>query len=235
MVERRPFSHLGGDDHGWLQTRHHFSFADYHDPSRMHWGQLRVLNDDTIAPATGFSAHPHRDMEIITYVREGAITHRDNLGNKGRTQAGHVQVMTAGTGIVHEEKNDEAVPTKIFQIWLLPRASGLAPRWGTRQFPRHPAERSLTQLASGRNKHPQALDLNADADLYGGTLSQGQALEHAVDRNRWIYVVVAVGKVDVNGVTASAGDGIAIHQENALCIEAREDSEILLVDAAALA
>lgn len=120
MIELRPFDSLGGANHGWLDAKHHFSFADYHDPARVNWGNLRVWNDDTIAPQTGFPPHSHRDMEIITYVREGAITHEDSLGNKGRTEAGDVQVMSAGTGVRHSEYNREDVTTKIFQIWIIP-------------------------------------------------------------------------------------------------------------------
>ena len=118
MIELRPYRELGGAQHGWLDTRHHFSFAEYYDPKRMGWGALRVWNDDTIAPRTGFPPHPHRDMEIITYVRKGAITHKDNLGNQGRTEAGDVQVMSAGTGIAHSELNEEDEATQIFQIWI---------------------------------------------------------------------------------------------------------------------
>ena len=120
MIERRPFNKLGGADHGWLKAKHHFSFADYHDPSRMDWGALRVWNDDEIAPNTGFPPHPHANMEIITYVREGAITHKDSLGNEGRTEAGDVQVMSAGSGIRHAEYNLEPETTRIFQIWIMP-------------------------------------------------------------------------------------------------------------------
>ena len=127
MIELRPFSSLGGANHGWLDAKHHFSFANYYDPARTSWGNLRVWNDDTIAPQTGFPPHPHRDMEIITYVREGAITHQDNLGNAGRTEAGDVQVMSAGTGIAHAEYNLEPETTTWFQIWIEPRSGGGRP------------------------------------------------------------------------------------------------------------
>ena len=130
MIEKRPFARLGGANHGWLATKHHFSFADYQDPERMNWGRLRVWNDDEIAPDTGFPAHPHADMEIITYVTEGAVTHQDSLGNKGRTEAGDVQVMSAGTGIRHSEYNREPETTKLFQIWILPTRRGEAAELG---------------------------------------------------------------------------------------------------------
>ncbi|CAE6926912.1 Pirin domain-containing protein [Pseudomonas marincola] len=136
MIEVRPFEQLGGANHGWLAARHHFSFAEYYDPKRMAWGQLRVWNDDEIAPQTGFPPHPHRDMEIITYVRKGAITHQDNLGNKGRTEAGDVQVMSAGTGITHSEYNLEDETTQIFQIWIMPNQFNSAPSWGAKPFPK---------------------------------------------------------------------------------------------------
>jgi len=149
MIELRPFASLGGENHGWLDAKHHFSFAGYHDPARMNWGNLRVWNDDTIAPRTGFPPHPHRDMEIITYVREGAITHEDSLGNKGRTEAGDVQVMSAGTGIRHSEYNMEDVTTRIFQIWIMPTRSGEAPGWGARPFPKGERTGQFVALASG--------------------------------------------------------------------------------------
>ena len=132
MIELRTFESLGGENHGWLDAKHHFSFANYHDPKRLHWGSLRVWNDDTIQPKSGFPAHPHRDMEIITYVRKGAITHQDNLGNEGRTEAGDVQVMSAGSGIAHAEYNMEDEVTQLFQIWILPDESGGQPSWGAK-------------------------------------------------------------------------------------------------------
>src|SRR5699024_87456 len=159
----RPFAELGGENHGWLDTKHHFSFANYYDPERMHWGNLRVWNDDVIAPGTGFPPHPHRDMEIITYVREGAITHEDSLGNKGRTVAGDVQVMSAGTGIAHAEYNQEDVATRLFQIWILPTRTGEKPSWGTRAFPRGERSGQFVTLASGYENDNDALPIRTDA------------------------------------------------------------------------
>ena len=149
MIELRPFDSIGKAKHGWLDASHHFSFADYHNPDRVHWGALRVWNDDTIAPKTGFPPHPHNDMEIITYVRSGAITHRDNLGNEGRTEAGDVQVMSAGTGIMHSEMNAEDVDTTIFQIWIIPDRRGDAPGWSQRQFPKADRSGKFVTMASG--------------------------------------------------------------------------------------
>ena len=136
MIELRPFEKLGKSDHGWLNANFHFSFAEYRNPDRVHWGALRVWNNDRIAPDSGFPPHPHRDMEIVTYVIKGAITHQDHLGNEGRTEAGDVQVMSAGTGIAHSEFNLEDEETRLFQIWIMPDRGGHAPGWGARPFPR---------------------------------------------------------------------------------------------------
>jgi len=167
MIERRPFAKLGGANHGWLATKHHFSFADYQDPERMNWGRLRVWNDDEIAPDTGFPPHPHADMEIITYVTEGAVTHQDSLGNKGRTEAGDVQVMSAGTGIRHSEYNLEPQTTKLFQIWILPTKRGAAPSWGTRPFPKGERSGRFVPLASGFEGDAEALPIRTDALVLG--------------------------------------------------------------------
>src|SRR6516162_710949 len=168
MIERRPVESLGGANHGWLNAKHHFSFAEYHDPERMGWGSLRVWNDDTIAPNTGFPPHPHADMEIITYVREGAITHQDSLGNKGRTEAGDVQVMSAGTGIRHSEYNFEPQTTKIFQIWIQPSNRGGKPSWGAKPFPKKNRSGRFVTLASGvEQDDADALSIRADARVLG--------------------------------------------------------------------
>ena len=231
MIELRPFAELGGAQHGWLDTRHHFSFADYHDPARMHWGRLRVWNDDTIAPHSGFPAHPHRDMEIVTYVREGAISHQDSLGNRGRTEAGDVQVMSAGTGIVHSEYNLEDTATRIFQIWIIPDESGLPPAWGSKPFPRGERAGAFVTLASGLGD-ADALPIRADARLVAGTLLAGQSAEYALAAGRKAYVVPASGRLEVNGVSAAAGDGVAVRDEPLLRVRALEDSEVVLVDVA---
>jgi redox-sensitive bicupin YhaK (pirin superfamily) len=170
MIQVRSFDSLGKFRNEWLNARHHFSFGGYHDPARMGVGGLRVWNDDEIAPGTGFGAHPHRDMEIITYVREGAITHRDNLGNEGRTEAGDVQVMHAGTGITHAEYNLEATPTRIFQMWLMPNKAGVAPGWGARAFPMQGAD-SLNIDCEWRARHRCAADARRCAGVcrpFGG-------------------------------------------------------------------
>ena len=230
MIELRPYRELGGAQHGWLDTRHHFSFAEYYDPKRMGWGALRVWNDDTIAPRTGFPPHPHRDMEIITYVRKGAITHKDNLGNQGRTEAGDVQVMSAGTGIAHSELNEEDEATQIFQIWILPDEKGLPPSWGTKPFPRGERSGSFVTLASGLPGDTDALPIRANARLVAATLAAGQSAEYHIAAGRKVYLVPASGRIEVNGVAVAAGDGLAIGDELLLRVSAQEESEIVLVD-----
>src|SRR5437764_9599163 len=163
LIEHRPFASLGHQRLDWLDTHHHFSFADYRDPTRMGWGALRVWNDDEIAAGAGFPPHPHADMEIITYVRQGAISHQDSLGNKGRTVAGDVQVMSAGTGIHHAEFNLEKEPTRIFQIWIVPTSRGGPPGWDTRPFPQADRTGRLVVLASGDASDREALPIRADA------------------------------------------------------------------------
>jgi len=231
MIERRSFNSLGGADHGWLKAKHHFSFASYNDAKRMGWGALRVWNDDTIAPQTGFPAHPHADMEIITYVREGAITHRDNLGNQGRTVAGDVQVMSAGSGITHSEYNLEQDATRIFQIWIIPDERGRAPSWGTKPFPTGERSGRFVALASGMEGDADALPLRTNARVLGATLKAGETAHYTLDKQRYAYLVPAKGAVEVNGVRLDARDGAAIRDETSLEVTALEDAELVLVDA----
>jgi quercetin 2,3-dioxygenase len=232
MIERRPLESLGGANHGWLDTKHHFSFANYHDPERMGWGALRVWNDDTIAPNTGFPQHPHADMEIITYVREGAITHQDSLGNKGRTEAGDVQVMSAGTGIRHSEYNLEPGITRIFQLWILPTSRGQAPSWGAKPFPKGERSGRFVTLASGDPDDGDALPIRTDARVLGATLKAGETAEYPLGKERHGYLVPAKGSVEVNGVSLNTRDGAAIHREAVVRVRALDDTELVLVDAA---
>ena len=232
MIELRPLASLGGDRMGWLDTKHHFSFANYHDPERMHWGSLRVWNDDEIAPKSGFPPHPHRDMEIITYVREGAITHEDSLGNKGRTEAGDVQVMSAGTGITHSEYNMEYVTTRIFQIWIMPTRQGEKPSWGARPFPKDSRAGQFVVLASGFDGDGDALPIRTDARVVGATLKAGETASYPIGSDRQGYLVPASGAIEVNGVRVQARDGAAVKNVDTLEVTALEDSEIVLVDAA---
>ena len=232
MIELRTFAKLGGADHGWLKTKHHFSFADYHDPERMNWGALRVWNDDEIAPGTGFAPHPHANMEIITYVRQGGITHRDSLGNEGRTEAGDVQVMSAGTGIRHSEHNLERGTTTLFQIWILPTRAGGQPGWGTKPFPKDARAGRFVTLASGIAGDDDALPIRADARVLGATLKAGSRTTYTATPGRHLYLVPATGAVEVNGVRVNPRDGAAIAEIETLTITALDDSEIVLVDAA---
>jgi hypothetical protein len=232
MIELRPFAKLGGADHGWLKARHHFSFASYFDPEKMGHGALRVWNDDEIAPQTGFPPHPHADMEIITYVRDGAITHQDSLGNEGRTVAGDVQVMSAGSGVRHSEYNLEAETTRIFQIWIEPKVRGGQPCWGSKPFPKANRSGKLVTIASGFAADNDALPIRADARVLATTLKAGERAEYTPDKARHLYLVPAVGRVTVNGVEVGARDGAAISGEANVTITALDDSEIVLVDAA---
>jgi quercetin 2,3-dioxygenase len=232
MIELRPFAKLGGADHGWLKAKHHFSFGSHHDPRNMGHGALRVWNDDEIAPNTGFPAHPHANMEIITYVREGAITHQDSLGNQGRTEAGDVQVMSAGSGIRHSEYNLEPGKTRIFQIWIEPTTKGGQPTWGAKPFPKSDRSGRLVTIASGFEADKDALPIRADARVLATTLKAGESAEYDADKSRNLYLVPAAGVVDINGVRVSARDGAAIRNEARLTITALEDSELVLVDAA---
>lgn len=232
MIDRRPFDKLGAADHGWLKAKHHFSFASYYDPSNMNWGALRVWNDDEIAPNTGFPPHPHSDMEIITYVRDGAITHQDSLGNKGRTEAGDVQVMSAGTGIRHSEYNLEPETTRIFQIWIEPKTFGSAPSWGAKPFPKGDRSGKFVTLASGFADDADALPIRTDARVLGATLKAGETTTYALGKDRSGYLVPAVGVVEVNGVKLNARDGAGIKDEAVITVTALEDAELVLVDAA---
>ena len=232
MIELRPYKELGGDNHGWLEAKHHFSFANYYDQDRMHWGDLRVWNDDTIQPKTGFPTHPHRDMEIITYVRKGAITHRDNMGNEGRTEAGDVQVMSAGTGVSHSEYNLEDEITQIFQIWIIPTRTGEAPSWGAKPFPKGKRAGQFVTLASGDPTDTDSLPIRADARVVGATLAKGETAEYRFGKARKGYLVPATGVVEVDGVRVAARDGAAIADLDTVTVTAIEDAEIVLVDVA---
>lgn len=229
MIEVRKFDSLGHANHGWLDARHHFSFANYHDPDRMAWGALRVWNDDAIAAQSGFPPHPHRDMEIITYVRTGAITHRDNMGNEGRTVAGDVQVMSAGTGVTHSEYNREDADTTLFQIWIVPDSAGGNPGWGARQFPKADRSGKFVTLASGI-AGDEALPIRANARVAAATVNAGDQIQYSLDPGRHAYLVASKGKVRVNDVVADARDGVAIVDVDTITVEAIDDAELVLVD-----
>jgi len=229
MIDVRRFDSLGHAEHGWLNARHHFSFANYYEPARMGWGRIRVWNDDQIAAQSGFPPHPHRDMEIITYVRTGAITHQDSMGNKGRTGAGDVQVMSAGTGVTHAEYNLEAEDTTLFQIWIETDKPNAEPSWGAMPFPKESREGQFQLLASG-NGEDGALHINSDARILGATLKAGETLEYAADPARHLYLVPSA-TIDVNGTKAEKRDGVAITGLDKVTVTAEEDAELVLVDA----
>jgi len=231
MIDVRKFSSLGHADHGWLDARHHFSFADYYDPARMGWGAIRVWNDDKIGAKTGFPPHPHRDMEIITYVRTGAITHQDSMGNKGRTAAGDVQVMSAGTGVQHAEYNLEDEATTLFQIWVQTDTPGAQPSWGAAKFPKADRSGTFVTLASGYAEDADALKINSAARVLGATLAKGESAALVLDPARHAYLVATQGPIEVNGVRADARDGVAITGVETVTITALEEAEIVLVDA----
>jgi redox-sensitive bicupin YhaK (pirin superfamily) len=229
MIDIRKFQTLGHADHGWLNARHHFSFADYRDPERMGWGRIRVWNDDQIAAKSGFPPHPHRDMEIVTYVRTGAITHQDSLGNKGRTAAGDVQVMSAGSGVVHAEYNLEDEETTLFQIWIETDKPGTQPSWGAKPFPKDSRQGQFQLLASG-NGDTGGLNINADARILGATVKAGESIALDAQPDRHLYLVPS-GRIRVNEVEAGPRDGVAITGEERIEIEALDDAELVLVDA----
>ncbi|MEM9225508.1 MAG: pirin family protein [Pseudomonadota bacterium] len=229
MIEIRRFSDLGHFQTDWLNAKHHFSFGGYYDPAHMGHGKLRVWNDDIIKPKTGFPTHGHRDMEIITYVRTGAITHKDSMGNTGRTEAGDVQVMSAGTGVQHSEWNHEGEDTTLFQIWIEPAKTGVAPGWGAAKFPKAGRSGKWAVLASG-DASSKALSIHQDAHVLGATLNAGETLAYEVTAGRYGYLVLAAGQVEIDGQTLDARDGAAITGPQALTITARQDAEIVFVD-----
>ena len=230
MLRLRRRDDLSGGDFGWLKARHHFTVTPRGNPAHGPLGALVVWNDDEIAPGTGFDFHAHRDMEIISYVREGAVTHQDTIGSLGRTEAGDVQVMSAGTGIRHAEHNRGEVPLKLFQIWLLPRTRGGQPGWSSRKFPKADRAGQLITLASGDPRDVDALPIQADARVVGATLMPGAAISYNLAEGRYAYLAPARGVVAVNGQRLETGDGVAALFERRLDIRAEEEAEIILVD-----
>lgn len=229
MIEIRRFSDLGTFENNWLNAHYHFSFSHYYDPDRMGHGKLRVWNDDTIRSQTGFPPHGHRDMEIITYVRSGAITHQDSMGNKGRTEAGDVQVMSEGSGIQHSEWNAETQDTRIFQLWIEPAQPGGEPDWGAKAFPKADRSGEWAVLASGHDD-AEALPIRQDAAVLGATLKAGESLDYSVKAGRYGYLVLAEGSVELNGEVLNARDAAAITGDATIVIKGLEDAEIVFVD-----
>ena len=232
MIEVTAFEDFGHQDHGWLKACHHFSFADYYDPGRLGFGVLRVWNDDQIQGGTGFPTHPHQDMEIITYVRSGAVSHEDSLGNTGTTQAGQVQVMSAGTGIRHSEANAGEDDLTLYQIWVEPDAPGLTPRWDTRTFDRMGVGAGFQGLVSGRGgrKHDDQLFIHQDVALKAAILGAGEQADVELEPGRNAYVAVAQGEIEINGVRVTERGSAEITGETALHFKALSTAEVVMMD-----
>ncbi len=226
MLTHYPYKQLGHANHGWLDARHHFSFSSYQNPSRTGFGTLRVINDDIIKAGSGFDTHPHKDMEIITYVREGAITHRDSNGNVGRTKAGDVQVMSAGSGVFHSEFNLESEDTNIFQIWIEPNRLNVEPRWDSHQFPTEATNDSLIPLVAGDETAP--LFIHQDASIHAGYLTEGTQLRHPIKHQA--YILVSEGALMLDDITAHKGDGLEATNVSSITIKALSDAKILVID-----
>jgi hypothetical protein len=232
MLTIRPSEARGHVEFGWLDTRHSFSFGHYHDPAHMGFRALRVINEDHVDPGAGFDPHPHRDMEILTYVLSGALEHQDSMGNGSVIRPGDVQRMTAGTGVVHSEQNASATePVHLLQIWLLPARTGLAPGYEQKAFPEAERRGRLRPLAAADGREG-SVTVHQDVTLYSALLGAGESVRHALAPGRHAWVQVARGAVSVNGETVRAGDGVALSDERSLALEASEDAELLLFDLA---
>ena len=232
MLTIRRAGARGHADHGWLDTRHTFSFADYYDPREMGFGSLRVINEDRVRPGAGFPTHGHRDMEILSYVLAGALEHRDSLGTGSVIRPGDVQRMSAGTGVMHSEYNASAAePVHFLQIWILPERRGLAPGYEQNHFPAAD-RRGRLRLVASRDGRDGSLVIHADAHVYATLLEPGQAVTHALAANRHAWVQVAHGTVTLDGEALAAGDGAAVSGEGALALAAREPAEVLVFDLA---
>jgi redox-sensitive bicupin YhaK (pirin superfamily) len=230
MITIRPSSERGFADHGWLKALHSFSFAGYHDPDHMGFRVLRVINEDRIAPAQGFGTHPHRDMEIFTWILDGALEHKDSMGNGSVIRPGDAQWMSAGTGIQHSEFNPQPdAPTHLLQIWILPDRKGRTPDWAEKHFP--PADRAdrLCLLASPDGA-VGSLRWGQDARLFASTLAAGGKLEHVLAPGRHAWLQMTAGRLVLNGKTLEAGDGAAVSDENRLELEATDEADFLLFD-----
>lgn len=230
MITVYPVETLGRGDLGWLNTKHHFSFGDYRNARRVNFGKLRVINDDRIKAGSGFGMHPHNDMEIITFVRSGAITHKDSRGNEGRTEAGNVQVMSAGSGIFHSEYNMESEDTTLFQIWIFPKETGIEPRWGSAEFTGRKADKELPLLVSGRKEDEGkgALYIHQNASIHGGTLDAGQVITQPIRDQA--YMLISDGEVEILGELLRKGDGLEITDQDSVTLKAMVPSEIILID-----
>jgi hypothetical protein len=230
MIELRKAAERGHSNHGWLDSRHTFSFADYHDPRHMGFSVLRVINDDRVEPAAGFPTHGHRDMEIVSYVLEGALEHKDSLGTGSVIRPGEVQRMTAGTGVRHSEYNaSRTEPVHFLQIWILPRAQGLVPGYEQKRF--EPAELAgRLRLVASPDGRDSSVTIHQDAQLYASRLGSGEHVSYTLAPGRRAYVHVARGAVTLNSARLAAGDGAGVSSESALTLAAEEPAEVLLFD-----
>ena len=234
MIKHYPFAQLGKANHGWLKSSHHFSFSHYYNPKRMGFGTLRVVNDDWVAANSGFAPHPHKNMEIISFIRTGAITHQDSEGNKGITGAGQVQVMSAGSGITHSEYNLTDEPLTLYQIWIEPNKHNVKPRWDTRPLPKSASNSELTLLVSGYEEDSyNALFINQKARIYGGKLAQGAQVEIAIKHQA--YVLASSGEFTLidgqRSLEMKKGDGAEVSQQKQLTIKVTKEAEVIIIDA----
>jgi redox-sensitive bicupin YhaK (pirin superfamily) len=232
MITRRPASERGKSDFGWLDSRHTFSFGGYYDPEHMGFGALRVVNDDRVIGGAGFGRHPHRDMEIFSYVLDGALAHEDSLGTGSTIGPGEVQKMSAGTGIVHSEFNpSETEPTRFLQVWIIPERTGLHPSYEQKAFG-DADKRGRLKLIGSRDGRDGSIVIRQDVSVFAGILAPGQTVEHRPASGRRVWIQVARGAVAVGGVRLDEGDGAAIVDEAAIAVEGIADAEILLFDLA---
>jgi hypothetical protein len=230
MIALRKSDERGRADHGWLDSRHTFSFADYHDPDHMGFRSLRVINEDRVRPGQGFGTHPHRDMEILSYVLEGALEHKDSMGTSSVIRPGEVQRMSAGSGVRHSEYNPSRTdPVHFLQIWILPEKQGLQPGYEQREFP-DPERRSRLRLVASRNGREGSLTIHQDVDLYATLLEGGGKVAHVLAPGRHAWVQVTRGSVTLNGQAMDAGDGAAVSGEKSLELSASENAEVLIFD-----
>ena len=232
MITRRPAKARGHKNHGWLNANHTFSFGSYYDPQHMQFRALRVMNEDFVAPGQGFGTHPHDNMEIVTYVLEGALEHRDSMGNGEVLRPGEFQRMSAGTGITHSEFNpSKDEPVHLYQIWLLPEKDGITPSYEQKRFPEEERHNQLRLVAS-RDQANGSLLIHTDARVYLGTIDQGQSVTQPIAPGRYAWLQVLRGSVTLNGQPLDTSDGAAIANETTLNIEATSNAEVMLFDLA---
>ena len=230
MIDIRKSEERGHADHGWLNTHFTFSFADYYDPKHMHFRTLRVMNDDRVAGGGGFPTHPHRDMEIVTYVLEGALEHRDSMGNGSVIKPGDVQYMSAGTGVAHSEFNaSKTEPVHLYQIWMFPEKQGLKPAYDQKNFS-EADKRGKLRLVVSPDGRDSSVKIRQDNELYVTVLGAGEKVKHELGPERHAYVQVARGSVKLNGTPLDIGDGAAISEEKAVELTGVKDAEVLLFD-----